>query len=256
MKKTFSQIRSAVIAEQQDLIRSNRLVSDIDLKTLPVQIASYLEQTGAVGKPVLWNADVIWEETSLTLKLDAKPSKMTTRQFLSNNPVSRMMLMKIHGMPFEGLDTYYKGSGRMKGKLLWLFTVMNGEGRDIDISELITIFTEFTILNSLFISENVRYTEIDNNRLKTYFTDNGLTVSGVFTFDDNGLISQFDTGERYRDIGNGKSELTPFRMKIKSYARCGDYFLPKELSIMWIIDGKEFEYFSGTIKDIIFNVTK
>ncbi len=256
MKKIFASIRNNVIEKQSQIISENRSISETDLQKVPKLIANYLRIAGVLEKPIEWNADIEWAESSLILKIGDKPRAMTTQHFISNNPVTRLMYMKIQGMQFTGIDVYHNGKGKMKGKLFGLFNIINSEGINMDISELITIFSEFSILNSFFLSQNIYYEEIDKNSIKAIFTDNDIKVSGIFTFDDQGLISKFETNERFRDIGNGESELTPFQVNIKSYGLQNNYLIPKEVSASWIIDNKEFEYFKGKINNIIYNQIK
>lgn len=254
MRRTFNQLQEKTIREQKKLIGSETKITEEQLKYLPEVVSKHLTVSGFIGKPMAWNADVHWKETSLTLKVGQKPRPMTTRHFISSKPIARLMHMKIHRMPFVGLDVYANDKGWLKGKILGLFPIINVRGLEVTISELITVFCEFPLLNSFFLLESVRYETINKTTVKATLTDKLHSVSGILHFDEEGLLSHFTTDERYRLDENNQPVKTPFITHIRSYKKQEDLLIPEKISVCWLLDGKEFEYFAGTIDRIDINV--
>ena len=66
-------------------------------------------------------------------------------------------------------------------------------------------------------------------------------MKGGFEFGDEGLPARF-TAERFRDLGGGKSVLTPFLGEFRDYRRVDGMLVPHEMVGSWVIDGNPEPY--------------
>jgi Family of unknown function (DUF6544) len=61
---------------------------------------------------------------------------------------------------------------------------------------------------------------------------NGLAVAGEFEFDPEGLPAAF-FADRYRDLGDGTQELTPFSGSYTDYREVDGLVAPFDISGQW-----------------------
>ena len=233
----------------KSIIFTHELVS-----SLPYPLQHHIESCGFIGKPVMSRAEVIWESSSIRLDPGKDWQPLETQQFNTIKPLGRLSYMKFLNMPVSGRDIYYSGTGEMKGKLFELFPVINGQGKEVSVSALITVFTEFVFIPSYVLQNYVTWETIDSTHVRAILKDGGHTVSGVFHFDHDGLFSRFDTDDRYYSAGNGKYIRTPFSAIVGSYQKKGTLTYPKDIKIVWHLDGGDYEYFKGTVDSLIFDL--
>jgi hypothetical protein len=162
--------------------------------------------------------------------------------------------MKFLSMPVSGRDIYRNGQGEMKGKLFNLFTVIDGKGKAVSQSSLITLFCEFLFIPAYVLQDNVTWECVDEKIVKGRLIDKEYDVTGLFYFDDEGLFSRFETNDRYYNVGKGKVVKTKFSAVVDNYQIIEDIKIPKEVRIIWHLDSGDYEYYKGTIENIVFDV--
>jgi len=199
MKKTFVKERKELL--DRSLSSEIKVFSEETTAHLPEQLKKYLLVCGYMNTPVPINANVHWAESFLKLSPEREWGKLQTTQFNSVNPIARISLMKFLSMPFLGRDIYRDGYGEMKGKLFNLFRIVFADSKETAQSALITVFCEFLFIPGYILSPNVEWESLSENSVRAALTDNGITVSGVFYFDENGLFSRFETDDRYYETG-------------------------------------------------------
>ena len=157
-------------------------------------------------------------------------------------------------MPFFGRDIYRDGYGEMKGRLFNLFTIVFDNSIETAQSALITIFSEFLFIPWYILSSNVEWKSLSENSVYATLTDNGIVVSGVFYFDENGLFSHFVTDDRYFTKGKNTYERVRFSAIIDSYKNQGKIKIAERVRIIWHLPDGDYEYFKGVVDRIEFNV--
>ncbi|MCS6980370.1 MAG: hypothetical protein NZM15_09775, partial [Flavobacteriales bacterium] len=65
--------------------------------------------------------------------------------------------------------------------------------------------------------KNVTWEPIDSNVLRGVLQDHGLTVSGLFYFNEEGLFTHFETQDRYDSYGKNTYTKVPFSAVVESY---------------------------------------
>lgn len=250
MKKKFLKDRQEEIAKSS----KTELLTEDKLAILPKAIRNHFIISGFVDKPIAMNADIIWKESFIKLKPTKDWMPLETLQFNSVSPIMRTAYMKVKKMFFAGKDLYKNGQGTMIGKIFNLFTVLNAKGKEVSQSALVTSFCEFMLLSGYALQSNIKWEEIDDKTVKGILNDDEFEVSGKFHFDEQGKFSFFETDERFFDNGNGNFTKTKFIAKVDSYKKDGQFYTPENVKVLWVLEGGEFEYFKGTIKEINYNV--
>lgn len=244
-------------AEIQRLKQSSQppILTEEKLSELPTCLGNFFRLCGFVGKPIAMNADIVWKESYLKFKPNSDWKKLDTIQFNSVNPIMRTAYMKVKGMPFAGKDFYRAGNGSMIGQLFGFLTLFNSRGKELSQSALITSFSESLILSGYAFQPYSQWTELDNNTLEATLTDNGITVKGLFHFDDEGLFTSFESDDRYFDEGKGKFSKKKFKIAIDSYKKIGEFYQMENVRAIWCLAEGEFTYYKGTIDKLNYNVT-
>lgn len=253
MKKTFEKERIEEIRKSNSSNLTEPLTEE-KIKNLPEPIKNYLRKCGYVNQPIIYNADVIWKESFIKLKPEKDWAELTTKQFNSVNPISRIAYMEFKTMPVTGRDIYRNGQGEMKGKLFNIFPIINGKGKEVSQSSLITIFCEFLFIPGYILQDYVKWEYIDDKAVKATLSDKEFIVTGIFRFDHEGLFARFETEERYYTDEEGKFTKTRFSAIVDSFQTMGDQFIPEKVRILWHLKDSEYEYYRGKIDRIVFNV--
>lgn len=174
-------------------------ISAADLAPLPAAAQRYLRFMGVVGRPrdrslrlgfsgrfkvghgAPWRPCEVWQ-------YDTGPQ--VTRTF--------MMRMRLFGMPVIGRDTYRDGHGRMIGKVFDRVTVIDGQGPEFDVGELVTYLNDLVLLApSMLLVPAVRFTEVDDRAFELSLTDHDHTVTARVLLDERGAPVDFETSDRF-----------------------------------------------------------
>jgi hypothetical protein len=254
MLKVYERERREAIARSRAGLRGEQFFTEQALSHLPAPVQKYFHATGYLDKPVMYNAEVIWKDSYIKLQPGKPWQQLKTRQFNSVNPLARIAYMKFLTMPVAGRDIYQSGQGEMKGKLLNLFTIINGRGRDVSQAALITVFCEFLFIPSYALQDYVTWEDIGGNAVRARLVDHDFDVTGQFYFDDEGLFTRFETWERpYEKDPRSKVK---FSAVVDGYQTMGDTRIPYKVSIVWHLPDGDYEYYKGTIDRILCNVSQ
>ena len=252
MKRVF-------IKEKAEFIQRNKahkieIFSEELIKDLPEPLKKYLRVCGYINTPVPINANIYWTESWLKMSPTKEWSKLHTTQFNSVKPIGRLAYMKILDMPVAARDLYRDGYGEMKVKLFNLINLALDNSKEVAQSALITIFCEFAFIPSYLLSENVKWEQIDDYSVRGTLVDNGIEVSGMFYFDNDGLFTYFETFDRYFTTGKNSYKKLKFSVIVDSYKTQDKLKISEKVKVMWHLPEGDFEYYKGTIDKIEFNV--
>jgi len=221
---------------------------------LPGPLQKYLRVCGYMNTPVPYNADIFWSESEIKLSPDKEWGRLKTVQFNSVDPTGRVAYMKFIKMPFAGRDLYRNGYGEMKGKLLGLFRIIFDNSRATAQSVLITTFCEFLMIPGYLLSRNVRWEEVDTKTVRGTLAEHGMKVEALFRFNDEGLLTSVETGDRYYSEGKGAHKKVRFSAVIDSYMKQGEILIPEKMKAVWHLPEGDYEYFRGVIERVAYNV--
>lgn len=117
-------------------------------------------------------------------------------------------LARVKMAPFIhliGRDELSRGQGQMKIKLLTLFKVVDaGPNTKMNSASLIRYLAEMYWYPSLAVNPSISWKEMSPLRAQATLNSYGLTVSGIFEFDEKSEVISFES-QRYRG-GDEKAE--------------------------------------------------
>ncbi len=252
MKRVFIKDKSKLV--KRNKAHKIEIFTEELIKELPEPLKKYLRVCGYINTPVPVNANVYWSESWLKMSPGKDWRKLHTTQFNSVKPIGRVAYMKFLTMPVAARDLYRDGYGEINGKLLNLIKVAFDNSKEVAQSALITTFCEFMLIPGYLLLDNVKWEHIDNYSVRGVLTDNGIEVSGIFYFNDEGLFTHFETHDRYFTTSKNSYEKVKFSVIADSYKTQDNLKISEKVKVMWHLPEGDFEYYKGTIDKIEFNV--
>lgn len=255
LRHTF--LKAITSAGQQSAYTPPALLNDFN--SLPELLQKFFHQCGYTGFEKIESAHIKWNDTMLKLGPKAKWSPMHCYQVNFLSPPVRLAYMKISIfglLPLEALDLYKDAHGSMSIKLMKIIPISNTIGKEIDASELVTILAETMIIPHYAMQKYITWEVIDASSIKGTINYNGISVSGIFHFNQNGECTRFVTQDRYLTKKNNKYQKTCWTATANDYMLKNGVRFPTKFSATWNTDHSDYEYFKGTIKSIEFNKTE
>lgn len=207
-----SRYRRAV-AEMPTSPHPARIVTEEDLATLPVQVATYLRRTGAVGRPVAhgFRARLMGRIRSDT---DQPWMPFVAEQVNSYAPtVARAFHMRatMRGLPVDILHLLLDGHATMRGLALSMIPVVDASGPQMDRAETVTLFNDLCLFApSALVTAPVEWDEVGERAVRGTYVNAGHSVSATLVFDEVGDLVDFVSDDRSMASGDGRT-FTPMR---------------------------------------------
>lgn len=231
--------------------KSREVCSRKEIEQLPEPLKKYCEYIGLENFPKYQVVNVVFNDTDFVF--DTKSGKIISMDYdlwLFYGDVFRSAFCSstMYGIPFEGIDYATDDrQGGMKGilaKKLVLFDERDEQGYK---ASLISWLAESAVINpSVFLSPYVTYEEIDDTHIKATVTYQGVSGSGIFTFNKEGEIIEFYSAERQvEEIDGVKMELGWKCYYDKYEERNGIKTATNVKSTKLFPDGRELVYFAS-----------
>jgi len=148
-------------------------------------------------------------------------------------------------------DIYYDGKGNLKVKLLSIIKLVDAKGKNFDQGELLRWLAETPWFpTALLPSENLKWEPINNNSAKVIFSDKSLTIDGVFHFNEQGQITQFNA-KRFQDSSD--DSLENWTCYYRDYKEVNDMQIPFSAEVVWNLKSGDFSYAKFKINKIEYN---
>lgn len=217
-----------------------------DIAGLPAPVQKYYRYCGYIGTAQMPYITITYRDVDFIFDKN-KPLKIDYIQYNFAKEPNRIAYIdsSMYGIPFEGLDSYIDGAGSMKGVIAKIFTLFNQTGKTMDKSSLVTFLSESLLIPSAALQNYIVWEAIDDSHAKATISYYGISVSGVFTFNDLGEMLSFTTDDRGATSSDGKSE------NVKWSVICGDYKetngikKPTVFQAVWHYDDGDLVYFNG-----------
>lgn len=133
----------------------------------------------------------------------------------------------------RGRDKYVGGHGHMLIKPLSAFVAVDAAGPEMDISTLLRYMSEMPWFPSAFLTvPGIEYTAVDADTIELRMTHGGITVHGRFTFDAEGKVRRFETGDRFREI-DGKMIRMPWYGIYDGWGTVEGMHIPLSAEVAW-----------------------
>ena len=229
------------------------------LTDLPFILQQYLRYCG-------YNGDEQFKYCSLKInnafiKLDPGKSWMpiSCKQVNFLPEPARIVLMeaKVLGLfGFGARDKFQNGLGNMLIKLLDFFVIADAKGKEMNEAALVTILAETALLPTYALQPYIEWTEINLFTVTATIRYKEIEVSGIFYFNDLGLIDRFETNCRYFTEKDGNYTNIKWTAKVSNYIENNGLKFPSVFTAIWNKPDGDFEYFKATIESLSYNAVE
>jgi hypothetical protein len=231
-------------------------VTAADLAGLPEPAQRYLRAMDVPGRPrprslrVRMRARFRLRRTGSWLPCDAW-------QYNLAEPVARVFVMRLRVagvVPMLGTDTYVGGHGRMRGTLLGLVPVVDGQGPEFDLGELATWVDDACLLApAMLLTPAATWRPVDDSSFDVSVIDSGRTVTVRLTVDELGRLVDVATTDRFCALPSG-----PVRARwttpVDGWECVGGRMVPTRARAVWHLDDGDWCYVDGRFEGLRFDV--
>jgi hypothetical protein len=175
------------------------LIED-DIALLPESVRRYMRFMGVVGRPRTWSFRAHWGGV-FRMRPDQAFIPCEAWQYDTRLGVARIFHMRLRfggALPVYIRDTYVSGHGRMLGKLLDTFKIVDEASFKIDTGELVTYLNDAILFApSMLLDSRTKWTGVDDDSFDVALTDGDRTVHARVFLDARGAPVDFSTTDRY-----------------------------------------------------------
>jgi hypothetical protein len=214
------------------------------LAGLPTPVRRYLEK--ALGSRARTVRTVrLRHGGTFRTTLDGSWVPIRGEQYFAADPPGFVWHGRITMMPglwVEARDRSAGGEGQMLIRAESTFTLGDSRGPELDQGALLRLLGELVWFPTAFLDERyVTWEAVDDRRATAGLRVGGREVRGVYVFGEDGMPASFQA-DRYRDVGGGRSQLTPFRGECADFRDEGGLLVPHHMTARWQVEGKAVPY--------------
>lgn len=254
IKKKFIKDINRLIAENY-VLTNGEVFTEEDFSHLPVAIQKYIKSCGYIGTKKMSYLKIDYRDINFMQGENGPALSIDYTQYNFVNKPCRMAFIdsSIYGIPFQGYDFYQDGKGGMKGVIAKAITLFNQTGKDMDKACLATFLSESLFIPSILLENYVIFEEINDFEVKATITYEGITASGIFTFNKQYEMISFTTKDRAVTNADGTMEYVPWSALCSEY-KVGEngIKLPMKLQAVWNYPDRDFIYFYGVISEALY----
>lgn len=216
------------------------IVTEEKLKRLPNNVQRWLRQSNVVGTPSD-NSILVTQRGEMRLKPDAQWMPFTSEQYFTIDPPSFVWKADIRAaslLSIGGRDKYVNGEGNMVVKPLYIYTLADAKGAEINQGTLLRSLAEMAWFPQAAIGDYLQWEEINDHQARVKMNYKGVSASGVFTFNNEGLVSGFEA-QRYGDF-DGKYRLETWSVKVIGYLTLDGKKIGNKNEVTWKLKEGDF----------------
>ena len=214
------------------------------LATLPSPVRRYLEKAVGSRERAVRTVRLRHGGTFRT-SLDGEWLPIRGEQYFAADPPGFIWSGRIAMMPgpwVEARDRSVGGTGSMLVRVGSTFTLADARGPELDQGALLRLLGEMLWFPTAFLDQRyVTWAPLDERSATARLRVGGREVSGVYEFGEDGLPTAF-RADRYRDLGGGRSALTPFTGESGDFRDEGGLLVPHRMTALWHVGEEAVPY--------------
>jgi len=225
-----------------------------NLEKLPIPVKKWLEFSNIVGKEKVTSVR-LKQKAVMRLKEAQSWMPVEAEQYFTVNEPGFIWKARIKAAPLfhiVGRDKYFEGKGSMLIKALSLIKIADSSGKEINQGTLIRYLAETVWFPSAALNSYITWEEIDASSARATIDYRGITVSGVFNFNNIGEVTSF-VAKRYME-NNGKYSLETWLVTMRNYKELDGIKIPTEGKVVWKLETGDFTWFKFEITEIEYNL--
>ena len=219
---------------------------------LPEPAARYFRRVLREGQPIVHSA-VATSEAEFFINGDWRPLR-ATQQFVTSPP-GFVWDARIGMAPLVSAyvrDSYIAGTGTMTAAALGVYPIVHQTATPpLNAGALHRFLGEAIWIPTVLLpSPAVTWTARDDRSATVTLRDAGNTVSLLFTFDAESLITSI-SGERFKESG-GTYSLEPWKIQCDEYRERDGMLIPLHAEVAWVTGRRAEPYWRGRITSITY----
>ena len=251
LKHQFTRDVSRLMADRT--ASANEIFTIGDFENLPPIVQKFISYCGYIGTQKMSFMTAEFRDVAFMQNQNGPALLIDYTQYNFINVPSRLAFIdsSMFGVPFEGYDYYLGGKGGMKGVIGKAIQLFHQTGKEMDEACLVTYLAECMFIPASLLQGYITFEEINELQVTATIENNGIAVSGIFTFNEAGEMISFATGNRAIAKSDGTFEY------VRWSALCSDYQLsengikyPAIFQAVWNYPEDDFVYFDGIISKI------
>jgi hypothetical protein len=240
-----------------NLLRTNRIQADLltepDIKSLPLPVQKYLRYCGVVNKPKATNMKIVFDGQMREKGKDWFTFRSVQYNFFDEPTRLFFMKAKMFGITLPGYHSYQNANATMQVKLFGLFNVVNVKGIEMNKAEMVTVFNDMCLVApATMIDKRIEWTSVDSSSAKAIFSNGINKITATLYFNGQGQLINFISDDRYA-IGDMKQY--QFSTPVKDYMQTQGRNIWKYGETVWHYPDGDFVYGKFNLKSIEYNVT-
>lgn len=227
------------------------------LEGLPVPVRRYADKAVGERKRAVRTVRLRHGGTFRT-KLDGAWLPIRGDEYFAADPPGFVWWGRVRvapGLWVEARDRSVGGVGSMLISAESTFTLADSAGPEMDQGALLRLLGEMPLVQTALLDHRyVTWTAVDDRRAGATLRLNGREAAGVFEFGEDGLPASF-LADRNRDLGGGRSVLTPWSGECAEYREVDGLLVPHQMVAYWHVDGQRIPYVRFLVEKLEFDAT-
>ncbi|MCB0462193.1 MAG: DUF6544 family protein [Flavobacteriaceae bacterium] len=235
-------------------VKNLPITSENDMNHLPEIVKKWMQNSGVLGKEKMVSVHLI-QIGKMRTRPKGKWMSFTANQHFNTHTSAFIWTTKVKAMPMIqmiGRDKLYNGEGEMLIKLAALIPVVDeGKNDKMNQGAMIRYLAETCWFPSAALNDNITWKSINDTSARATLTINNKSVSGIFTFSDEGNLMSFEAQRYYG--GKNDSKLEKWYVEMLSYKDFDGITIPNKSSVTWKLNDGDFNWLQLEIIDLEFN---
>jgi len=243
---------------KQTNTQTESVLTEADIRNLPLLVQKYIRYTGSLGKPKVANYHM---EFVGKIRKNEKSEWMpfTTSQYNFVAAVSRLFFMKavMKYLPVAGYHCFKNGKAFMDIRLLSFIKIQYQSGKEMDIAETVTFFNDICVMAPAALIDNrIKWIEKDEKSVKAVFTNKDITITAELYFNELGELINFVSEDRFAVSDKGIMQEIPWSTPITDYTVVDGYRLATYAEMIYKYPEGDFCYGKFSLSHIDYNCKK
>lgn len=233
---------------------STSILTEADIQHMPAPVQRYIRYTGSLGHEKVNNIRLCFNGQMRDRGLDWFELQSVQYNFFDTPTRLFYMTGKMKGLMVPGYHAYKNGNASMQVKLFGLLPVVDSKEGDLNQAETVTFLNDMCLMApATLIDKRIKWEEIDSLSSKAIFTCNGITVSAILYFNDQGQLVNFISDDRFA-ISGKKSSRQRFSTPVHEYKSINGINVCSNADVVWHYPEGEFVYGKFKLRSIEYNV--
>jgi len=231
---------------------SSREIRKESIAFLPPVVKNWLEVTRSTSV-VPSNVKLI-QKGAMQSKPGADWMPFDATQYYTIEPPGFLWNARIKApgcIIIAGRDKFEDGKGNMLIKALYIYTLANASGKEIDQGTMLRYMGELVWFPEAAIKEYYQWEQIDASTAALTMTYDGTTARGVFIFDEKGLVKSF-SAKRFGDF-DGEVRMETWEVKVTEYSEMNDHLIATKCEVTWKLKDGDFTWLKLEVRDIAYD---